>query len=309
MQKCFQINPTDLELFYTYNTEYQFPFLTKNSFAAGKILAQSFSWNAIPLKKHRFLFNGICPLFFELCCEKKYFNTLFSYGLVAKDTIDRARQVFETEDPPSNTDDNLNKLYRVGFEVAHSILKIFWRPSDYLQKEIDVYFENYFQNNFVIGIQLRYSGFNFKRLNTMFYNFHIFRYFYSDWVDTAVFIQCALDLEKFAKKPVRWFVTSDNETNLLKVSMNYSSRVFTSNGTIGHFAKGSQGHLRTLLDVELLSMCDEVIITGGSTYGFLSSLRSGKYPLFVNGRVKSSNCERFSFSNPSLTPGPVHAVV
>jgi hypothetical protein len=97
---------------------------------------------------------GIGAIFIELCAEKAYFQLFLDYGFVSNKTIEDARKVLE-KDPPPNTNDNLNKLYRVGFEVAHSILNIFWRPSAYLQKEVDYYYEKYFKNNFVIGIQLR----------------------------------------------------------------------------------------------------------------------------------------------------------
>jgi hypothetical protein len=110
-------------------------------------------------------------------------------------------------------------------------------------------------------------------------------------------------------KSVKWFVTSDEEDKLSRLIANYSGKIFTSNGTIAHFVSSTKGYLRTLLDIELMSRADEIIITGGSTYGFMSSLKSGKYPLFVNGRVKAKKCERFSFSNPSLTPGQVAAVI
>jgi hypothetical protein len=309
MEECFQINPSDNELNYRHRKEYEFPYLTYNSFAAQKKLEKNWGWENIPLTKNRFLFTGLCPIFFELCFEKKNYDALLSYGIVSQSTIDKARQVLE-KTPPANTDDNLNKLYRVGFEVAHSILNIFWRPSAYLQKEVDYYYEKYFKNNFVIGIQLRLAFLFFAKIFQSFQQvFFIFRYWYAEWADTEVFIKCALDLEKSLNKSVKWFVTSDDAGNLNRISMNYSAKMFTSNGTIAHFVSSTKGYHRTLLDVELLSMCDEIIMTGGSTYGFLSALKSGKYPLFVNGRRRAGKCDRFSFSNPSLTPGPVYAVV
>jgi hypothetical protein len=137
------------------------------------------------------------------------------------------------------------------------------------------------------------------------------RYHYADWVDTDTFIQCALSIEKSVfRKSVRWFITSDNEGFLNRLKSNYSSpkTIFTK-GRIVHVARSSAGYYRTLLDLELLSKCDEVIITGGSTYGFLSALKRGKYPLFVNGGARSNKCERFSFSNPSVTRGGKAAVI
>jgi hypothetical protein len=81
----------------------------------------------------------------------------------------------------------------------------------------------------------------------------------------------------------------------------FPNKVLTASGLIDHVAVNVNGYERAVLDVELLSRCDEVIITGGSTFGFASSLRSARFPLFVNGKQGSTNCERFTFSNPSRT--------
>jgi hypothetical protein len=103
------------------------------------------------------LFNGIGPLFFDLCCEEAYYQLFLDYGLVRKETIKSARKVYEKTPILKSNNDSLEKLYRVGFEVGHSILEIFWKPNMFLQKEVDFYYNNYFKSNFVIGIQLRYK--------------------------------------------------------------------------------------------------------------------------------------------------------
>ena len=102
------------------------------------------------------MFTGICPLFFELCSDQAYFQLWLKFGFASEETIKRASKVYE----PillENSNENLESLYTVGFEVAHNLLKLFWRPSSFLQKQVDFYFEKYFRNHYVIGIQLRYK--------------------------------------------------------------------------------------------------------------------------------------------------------
>ena len=116
--------------------------------------------------------------------------------------------------------------------------------------------------------------------------------------DTSVFVKCALDIEKSTEKSVKWFVTSDSEAELAKWTASYSSRVITTN--ISHSTNGVKNIARAILDLELLSMCDELLITGCSTFGFISALKSGKYPLLVMGKVKSVKCQRFTFRDPLM---------
>jgi hypothetical protein len=59
---------------------------------------------------------------------------------------------------------------------------------------------------------------------------------------------------------------------------------------------------KSIVDNELLSKCDELLITGGSTYGFLAAMRMGRMPLFFNGERNSKQCARMSFTNIATTP-------
>jgi hypothetical protein len=80
-------------------------------------------------------------------------------------------------------------------------------------------------------------------------------------------------------------------------------KVFTSEGVIGHIiTRDNSLHVpdayrRTVLDNELLSRCDELIITAGSTYGMIAALRSGRMPLFFSGMRGARQCERMSLGH------------
>ena len=56
---------------------------------------------------------------------------------------------------------------------------------------------------------------------------------------------------------------------------------------------------RTVVDFELLSLCDELIVTSSSTFGFAAAMKAGILPLYVDvgltGKIesrKSAECKR-----------------
>ena len=68
------------------------------------------------------------------------------------------------------------------------------------------------------------------------------------------------------------------------------------------------GYEKAIIDVELLSRCDELIITGGSTFGFIAGMKSLKMPYYVNGfdnDMKSCRRNSLGFRNFSKTPDNV----
>ena len=47
----------------------------------------------IPFNKTRILFKGLEPLFFEVCSNPAYYEKLHEYGLVGRETIDKASEI------------------------------------------------------------------------------------------------------------------------------------------------------------------------------------------------------------------------
>ena len=255
MHKCFQTdNNTYNELNYIYrkNETYYFPYLVHNSFNPNKKISSYWGWRHISMH-NRLVLTGIAPIFFDLGVDKSYYQAYLDYNLVSAKTIQAAWNIHNKESDLNNTAENLNILYQVGFELANSILKIFWNPSRSLKAEVDNFVEKYFKNYFVIGIQLRY--------------------WYVEWDDTLTFFECAIEIEKKTKKPVKWFVTTDSENELKRIASMHPNKVIFSNGTIGHVVHNRNALFRTLLDIELMARVDELIVTGGSTYGFMGALR------------------------------------
>jgi hypothetical protein len=85
----------------------------------------------------------------------------------------------------------------------------------------------------------------------------------------------------------------------------YAGKVFTTSeeGLIGHIITAdntlhvADAYKRAVIDNELLSKCDELIMTAGSTYGMVAAIRSGRKPLFFSGMRRSRHCERLSLGH------------
>jgi predicted NUDIX family phosphoesterase len=121
------------------------------------------------------------------------------------------------------------------------------------------------------------------------------------------FINCALEIEKefisrSNKKDItfKWFIASDSE-KVKELIIGYSrEKAFMFNDTIG--ANKDKFRL-AVLDVELLSKCDEIIVTSGSTFGWLAAMKTLKMPYYVSGSSeKMVKCTREDMRYPSVNP-------
>ena len=145
--------------------------------------------------------------------------------------------------------------------------------------------DKWFENNYVIGIQMRATD----------------SLFIDEAKDHLKFINCALEIEKdYILKSKRtdisfkWFIATDSDKIRSLIFEHYEEKSFTSNGTLGHISLDAKdGFRRAVLDVELLSKCDEVIVTSGSTFGWLAAMKTLKMPYYVSGKSdKMMKCTR-----------------
>ena len=81
----------------------------------------------------------------------------------------------------------------------------------------------------------------------------------------------------------------------------YPLKTLVGNGTIKHVADDSHGYERTLVDIDLLSKCDEMIHTGGSTFGFIAAMKSFKLPYFIDGKRNQLKCNKLLLGTSSIT--------
>ena len=237
---------------------------------------------------------GVDPHFFPICSNPIYYEKLWQLGLVERSTIDNAfEKLNDTYNMVYTPDMKLESVLRVGYEVAGNMLNKYWIPKPRMQKLIDHYVKKHFKNRYVIGLQMREP--------------------YMDmWKNLGIknFIECAEHIEQEIKADqpdieIKWFLTADSQRLYDLVHAEYPNKLIVVNGTIGHVGETSlelweRVYERTILDNELLSRCDEMIITGGSTYGFVAAIKSMRLPYSISG---SEKCKRASLSNPPFYAG------
>ena len=243
----------------------------------------------------------IDAFYFYICTNPIYYDKLYNFGLVSRATIEDAKEKMNNKTKHLYTKDvRLESALLVGWEVAGTILNTYWRPTKRLQSAIDYYVERYFSKYYVIGFQVR---------TLYFQNFSIF-------VDCAQRIERALadtddasekDPARRArrKKPVKWMLTIDDKNLYDKYLAENPDRYIHVNGTIGHVGEWSDRNTlldvyqKAILDNELLSRCDELVITGGSGYSFLAAMRAQRMPYTIN--FESTLCHRANLSYPPFS--------
>lgn len=251
---------------------------TKNSWNPNKrlILNETLSKNFI-----NYYVTDIAPYFFDLCANPMHFDKLIKHRLVKPETIHRALNSLD--------DDNIVEQQRIeyfqmiGFEYAGSILNNYWRLNKRMQEKVDDFYRHNFEGAFVIGMQLRFE--------------------YLNMTDVETFLNCARNIEYKLdnQKPVKWYVSSDYADFVRKIKSKHEHKILTAAGYIGHVNLNNHSYERAILDIELLSRCDELIFTGGSTFGFMAALINQRRPYYINGRVNMRTCERLKFFSPPKT--------
>ncbi len=133
--------------------------------------------------------------------------------------------------------------------------------------------------------------------------------------DLKNFFDCAGRIQSNAntKKQIKWFIVSDIKSMLSTISKARPDKtIFQTNGTArhrnGHNASvNDEATIKAVLDIELLSLCDEIIQTSGSTFGFISVIKAQKMPYYVNGTkgcgkrcANMTGCEKMTLGRPHV---------
>lgn len=236
----------------------------------------------IPENATRFYYGIYDALFMVLCSNPKYYDTLIYYGLVSNETVQNS--VSTMNNASSSLDKKSQNLFMIGFEVGANLLNKIIIPKAHIQEKINEIYKNEFSNSFVIGIQLRTEFLDLE-------------------IDKLKFLNCALQIEneyltanKNNSKRVKWYLSSDSEALLRKIFALYPEKAIVGKGDILHVDNNSNGYFRTLVDSGLLSKCDELIHTGGSTFGYVSAMRSYRVPYNLDGKSQQIKCFRTLFS-------------
>jgi hypothetical protein len=239
----------------------------------------------IPANFSRYFISDISPYFFDLASNPQYAQKLVEYNFIRAQTVSKALESLDDESIFDNQ--KLEYLFLIGFEFAGNVLNKYWFLSEKYANKVKNLINDKFKGNYMIGMQLRFEFLNKDDVNS--------------------FLSCARMIERenekiIGNRTVKWFVSTDNAVFAEEIKANYTDKIVQAVGKIGHVVLNSDAYERSLLDIELLSQCDEVILTGGSTFGFMSSLKKQKRPYFVEGKNLIDECKIFKFFAPSRTP-------
>ena len=163
-------------------------------------------------------------------------------------------------------------------------------------ESVNSYVEKEFKGNYVIGLQIRSE------------------YLRGDYKKS--FIDCCLQLEKERepkdKRPIRWFLSSDSNTVLVDMQKavlnvtNQTNKVVFVEGKTGHILQDKSLYSRILFDQEVLARTDTLVLSGGSTYGSIAWIKSGKlagqHTITFHANSTAVKCEKLSLGRPGVTP-------
>ncbi|CAF0773369.1 unnamed protein product [Brachionus calyciflorus] len=238
---------------------------TENNWSYDKKL-ELIGISSINTDHKRLVYNGYMPHFFELSANPIYYNKLLEYGLVRNETIFKANEALSNDN--MNELEKIESLYMIGFEVGSNLLNEFWLIKPSFLNEINSFYNDNLKDYFVIGMQFRLEYLN-------------------EDDDIGRFVKCAEYIQRLNKvsNRVKWFVTSDSE-RIFKLLKKFTKgiEIVRGRGKIGHIIEDPHNYYRTIMDNELLSRSNEIIITGGSTYGFVASMKKGKLPYYIEGK-------------------------
>ncbi len=226
----------------------------------------------IPVNHNKFLYKSFDALYMEIACNPNYYEKIRSYNLASEATLDDA--LHNLNGKTSSEAEKRAACFKVGFEVGGNLLNRIWTPNKLISDIVNAFVETKFKDNFVIGIQMRYH------------------YLMDGELFTYRFINCALQIENdylmrgnfsLKSKNVKWFIASDSEKYLKKLTNLYPDKILTASGPISHI-QNPDGYQRAIIDVELLSKCDEILMTGGSTFAFMGAMKSLRLPYNIDGQ-------------------------
>lgn len=112
-------------------------------------------------------------------------------------------------------------------------------------------------------------------------------------------IRCAENLEKKIEtnKPIKWYISSDDAGVIGQLRANYPDKVIYADGKIEHIGYGREnaenGFSRVVMDIELLAKTDELIVTSGSSFGIIASMKSGR----LTHHIGRGDCQKMTPSN------------
>ena len=102
---------------------------------------------------------------------------------------------------------------------------------------------------------------------------------------------------------MRWLLLSDTTDNhdgikgqagiVKSFFADYKHKIIEFNET-----QGLDKDARRIIEVELLAKCDELVVTGGSTFSYVAVFKTSRMPYVINGRTNMKKCVLADPGNP-----------
>ena len=225
------------------------------------------------------------PMFFAICSNPAYFDKLHAYGLVASETLATASARINGQH--SRKEQRLDAVLSVGFEAAGNFLRKHWTPRRRIQEHIDSFYAKHFHAHFVVGIQISHDETSSSGASALLLT-DVHKYL-------APFVQCALHIEALSRPgyvPARWFVVSE-EPKVVKelLASEYASKLVRLDVDAANSALLERRDTRDLVNYELLSRCNAIIVANTSTLAFLAAMRARFKPYLV-ADADTKQCEK-----------------
>lgn len=170
------------------------------------------------------------------------------------------------------------------------LLNNFWKPKEPILRAVDSFIADHFKGNYVIGLHIRAQ---FLDKST----------WHESFQKCAQFIEGKLTTSTDARRPVKWFISSDDSSAIEILHKKHPDKVIYGKGQIDHvgYAKDkAKGYQRVLMDIELLARADALIVTSGSSFGLTASMKSDRLNYHVGA---SGECQLMSMSNMGSARG------
>eukprot|EP00293_Proteomonas_sulcata_P021307 CAMPEP_0184290592 /NCGR_PEP_ID=MMETSP1049-20130417/2774_1 /TAXON_ID=77928 /ORGANISM="Proteomonas sulcata, Strain CCMP704" /LENGTH=284 /DNA_ID=CAMNT_0026597765 /DNA_START=107 /DNA_END=961 /DNA_ORIENTATION=- len=188
-----------------------------------------------------------------------------------------------------------NELYQsqlqewFGEDIFGVLARYLMRPKEYIMQEVSTFYDRHLSNTYSVGLQVRTATMKEHDLKALVEGMDDFAW--RDWINS--FWKCGMLASYRAASASSYFIASDHRR--------VKSAADTMFGNRSHWYKQEvtrakiSGHATALIDILILSTCDDIVTTTMSTFGYVPAALAAKEPLVVS---YQSTCLREITSQP-----------
>lgn len=164
---------------------------------------------------------------------------------------------------------SITNIRHQSIEIHFLFYNYFITPSDPIKKILEQY-KKMWREYFMIGVHIRT---NIKKWDE-----ELGPFLNQTGINNTI-NELIKSTKEFNKSNIKWFIAADNEDILEFFKLNYPQYILTVEGLpINHSKRSTKkadlGVVHTILDSYLLSYCDSLILTSGSTFSGMALHRS-----------------------------------